>query len=66
MEEKMPYTTKTIDISQTLKNKVIDLEHEIERLKKRLKEKDAKTVIANEDIDKLKYIQEELQGILPE
>ena len=47
-------------------NKVIDLEHEIEKLKKRLTEKDEKATITDEDMSKLEYIQEELQGILPE
>jgi len=64
--EKIPYKVETIDISQTMQSKVIDLEHEIERLKLRLKKKDEKTAIAKEDVDKLKYIEEELQGILPE
>ena len=47
-------------------NKVIDLEHEIEKLKQRLKKKDEKTPINEDDINRLEYIQEELQGILPE
>ena len=54
------------EISQTMLNKVIDLEHEIEKLKQRLKKKDEKTPINEDDINRLEYIQEELQGILPE
>jgi len=45
---------------------VIDLEQEIEQLKMRLNKKDKKVEIRMEDLDRLKYIQGEIKGILPE
>ena len=36
------------------------------RLKKRLKKKEEKVSISEEDVNRLEYIQEELQEILPE
>jgi hypothetical protein len=35
-------------------------------LKKRLKEKEVEAKIIEDDVNRLNYIQEELQGILPE
>jgi metallo-beta-lactamase family protein len=66
VREEGPAEVMPPEISQAMLNKVIDLEHEIEKLKKRLKEKDEKATITDEDVSKLEYIQEELQGILPE
>jgi len=66
VREEVPAEVKPIDISQTMLNKVIDLEHEIEILKKRLEKKDEKTTITEEDINRLESIQEELQEIIPE
>jgi len=57
---------KPSDISRTMLNKIIDLENELGRLKKRLKEKEAEAKIIEGDVNRLNYIQEELQGILPE
>ncbi|MBW2106100.1 MAG: hypothetical protein JRI26_08775 [Deltaproteobacteria bacterium] len=54
------------EVVQTMLNKVIDLEHEIERLKKLLTERDEKVAITDEDVSKLEYVQEEIQGIIPE
>jgi|GEM_PF-3298826 len=54
------------EVVQTMLNKVIDLEHEIERLKKLLTERDEKLAITDEDVSKLEYVQEEIQGIIPE
>jgi len=42
------------------------LEQEIEQLKMRLNKKDKKVEVRMEDLDRLKYIQEEIKGILPE
>jgi len=66
IREKMTHEAETIDISRIMQNKVIELEHEIERLKRRLKKKDEKKEVTQEDVDRLKYIQEELQEVLPE
>jgi metallo-beta-lactamase family protein len=62
--EERPAEVTPIEISQTMLNKVIDLEREIERLKKRLAEKDDKAIVTDEDMSKLEYIQKELRGIL--
>jgi len=66
VREEVPAEVIPIEINKTMLNKVIDLEHEIKKLKMRLKEKDEKATITDEDVNKLEYIQEELQGILPE
>ena len=66
IREKMTHEAETIDISRIMQNKVIELEHEIERLKRRLKKKDEKKEVTQEDVDRLKYIQEGLQEVLPE
>lgn len=66
LREEVPTEAIPIEINKTMLNKVIDLEHEIEKLKKRLTEKDEKATITDEDVSKLEYIQEELQEILPE
>ena len=49
------------DIIQTLLNSIIDLENELGRLKKRFKKKEGS--ISEDDIDRLRYIQEEIQAI---
>ncbi|MBW2332875.1 MAG: hypothetical protein JRF08_05340 [Deltaproteobacteria bacterium] len=36
------------------------------RLKKLLTERDEKVAITDEDVSKLEYVQEEIQGIIPE
>jgi metallo-beta-lactamase family protein len=66
VREEVPAEVMPEEVGQTILNKVFDLEHEIERLKKRLTEKDEKVAITDEDVSKLEYIQEELQGIIPE
>jgi metallo-beta-lactamase family protein len=52
--------TKTI-----LLNTVIDLENEIKRLKKRIKSTEQERDIRDNDVDRLRYIEEELREILP-
>jgi len=66
VREEVPSEVMPEEVGQTMLNKVIDLEYEIERLKKRLTEKDEKTAITDEDVSKLEYIKEELQDIIPE
>ena len=46
-------------------NTVIDLENELKKLKKRIKSKEMETIIGAVEVDRLKYVQEELQEILP-
>ena len=50
-----------VNILQISLNMIVDLEKELDRLKKRLKSKEEK--VSEDDIDRLKYIQEELQAI---
>ena len=47
-------------------NAVVDLENELKALKKRIKTKATQKKIGEDDADQLRYIQEELQGILTE
>ncbi|MFH1350238.1 MAG: MBL fold metallo-hydrolase [Pseudomonadota bacterium] len=54
-----------MDIQATMANAVIDLERELEKLKRRLKGKIGETV-AEDEVDRLRYIQEELQDVLPD
>jgi metallo-beta-lactamase family protein len=53
-----------IDYDQMMLNNIIDLEKELNRLKKRIQEKEMKETINEDDVEKLKYVQEEVQYIL--
>ncbi|SPD75955.1 Metallo-beta-lactamase domain protein [uncultured Desulfobacterium sp.] len=48
----------------TFLNKIIDLENEIKRLKKRIKATEQEKDIREDDVDRLRYIEEELREIL--
>ncbi|MBW2116810.1 MAG: MBL fold metallo-hydrolase [Deltaproteobacteria bacterium] len=52
------------DMKEVLSNTIIDLESELKALKKRIKSKEAGEKIEDDDVDQLKYIQEELKEIL--
>jgi len=52
------------DMKEMLSNTIIDLENELKALKKRIKSKETGEKIEDDDVDRLKYIQEELQEIL--
>ena len=56
--ERMP------DIETAALNTVIDLEKELKALKKRIKAKETQGRIEEEDVDRLKFVQQELQAIL--
>jgi metallo-beta-lactamase family protein len=58
-------TEKLPDAETLMLNKVIDLENELKKLKKRIKSKEMEKKIGDEEVDRLKYVQEELQAILP-
>jgi len=60
VEEPVP-DTRTI-----LLNTILDLENELKALKKRIKSRKVREEIGEEEVDRLKYIQEELQGIMAE
>ena len=66
VREVKPDIVAPADISQTMLNKIIDLENQLGRLKKRVKKKEVRTKIIEDDVNRLNYIQEELQEILPE
>ncbi len=53
-----------IDYGQMMLNNIIDLEKELNRLKKRIQEKEVKETINEDEVEKLKYVQEEVQYIL--
>ena len=66
VRELKPGVVTPADISRAMLNKIIDLENELGRMKKRLKEKEVEAKVIEDDVNRLNYIQEELQGILPE
>jgi len=45
-------------------NNIVDLENELKMLKKRVKSREMGDRIDEDEIDRLKYLQEELQAIL--
>ena len=52
------------DLETTMLNTVIDLEKELKDLKQRIKAKEMKRAIEEDDLDRLTFVQEELQAIL--
>jgi metallo-beta-lactamase family protein len=56
-----PQPEKSEDYLQVSLNAIIDLEKELDRIKKNLRKKGE--AVSSEDIDRLKYIQEELQAM---
>ena len=62
--ETVPEDESRRDLRQEMQNMIIDLEKELDRLKKRIKTKEAE--IDGDNVDILKYIQEELQVVLTE
>jgi metallo-beta-lactamase family protein len=52
------------DLETTMLNTVIDLEKELKNLKQRIKAKRIPKTIEEDDLDRLKFVQEELQAIL--
>jgi hypothetical protein len=54
------------DVATTMANTIIDLERELKTLRKRVSSEDVKGKVGEEALDRLRYIQEELQAILGE
>jgi metallo-beta-lactamase family protein len=54
------------DVATTMANTIIDLERELKTLRKRVTSEDVKGKVGEEALDRLRYIQEELQAILGE
>ncbi len=49
------------DVETVMLNTVVDLENELKKLKKRIKAKETETHLSEDSVERLKYIQEELQ-----
>ncbi len=58
-EEEVPPNLQT-----EMLNRILDLENELKLLRKRIKPKEAQERIAEDDIDRIRYVHEELQAIL--
>ena len=54
------------DFSQSMANSILDLEKELDMLKRRLKRVEETGEAGEDEVDKLAYIREELQNILQE
>ena len=46
-------------------NTIVDLENELKRIKKQAKSRDVGERMEEDDVDRLEYIREELETILP-
>ena len=55
-----------LDLQDAMLNTIVDLEKQLELLRRELKSKEAKDRIGEDDIDRLKYIQEELKVMVAE
>ncbi|MCP4570279.1 MAG: MBL fold metallo-hydrolase, partial [FCB group bacterium] len=53
------------DVKTMMLNTIVDLENELKRLKKQAKSMEAGQRPAEDDVDRLAYIREELEAILP-
>ncbi len=62
--EKPPVSEELPNVETIMLNSIIDLENELKRLKKRVKSEALERQIVEDDVDRLKYVQEELQAIL--
>ena len=54
------------ELKTVLLNSIQDVESELKALRKRIKSKDLKEDVGEEEVDRLKYIQEELQALMGE
>ncbi len=61
---KSPPEEKTSDAELIMLNSIIDLENELKQIKKMVKSKHMKGKIEQEDVEALKYIQEEIRQLL--
>jgi len=55
-----------LDLQDAMLNTIVDLEKQLELLRRELKSKEARDRIGEDDIDRLKYIQEELKVMVSE
>ncbi|MBW1780814.1 MAG: MBL fold metallo-hydrolase, partial [Deltaproteobacteria bacterium] len=61
--EKPPAEEETTDMKTPMLNTIIDLENELKALRKRVKSAEVDTDDGEEELDRLKYIQEELKSV---
>ena len=54
------------DLQTDLLNTILDLENELKELKKRVKSKSPEEKLGEEEVDRLKYLHEELQALVAE
>ena len=64
--EEPPAPEAPPDVKSAVMNAMVDLERELKALRKRAGSKEMEKKIEEEDVDRLKYIQEELQSMLKE
>ena len=55
-----------IELKTVLLNAIQDVENELKALRKRIKSKDLEEDMGEEEVDRLKYIQKELQALMGE
>jgi metallo-beta-lactamase family protein len=60
-----PEAVVSQDLKKDMLNAIVDLEKELDRLKRRLKRREKDQEIGSDEIDRLKYVEEELQQIMP-
>jgi len=64
VREEVPEKDYYKDTVQAMQNTMLDLEKKLDRLKKQINKKAEGEEITNDDLDRLKYIQEEIQFML--
>jgi metallo-beta-lactamase family protein len=64
--EKPAVEEPVTEMKTALLNTILDLENELKELRKRIKSKDLKEELGEEEVDRLKYIHEELQALMAE
>jgi metallo-beta-lactamase family protein len=64
--EKPAVEEPVTELKTVLLNTIQDVENELKELRKRIKSKDRKEELGEAEVDRLKYIQEELQALMEE
>jgi metallo-beta-lactamase family protein len=61
--EKPPVEEESVDVKTSMLNTIIDLENELKALRKKVKSAEVDKDMGEEEIDRLKYIQDELKSV---
>jgi metallo-beta-lactamase family protein len=61
--EKPPVEAETADVKTTMLNTIIDLEKELKALRKKVKSEEVDKDMGEEEIDRLRYIRDELKSV---